>query len=151
MQMTLIDRLGDWNAQLFRELKGRLTLRRVLIAAGSSLAVQTLMLGMVSDERCAYQDTFACSQYYVEINWLPLFMMLTSMMSVLLFAGGAYLTIDDWAREERRGTLNFIRLSPQSSQSILWGKLLGVPALIYLAVGVAIPLHLIAAIAAGIP
>ena len=141
-----IDRLGDWNAQLFRELKGRLTLRRVLIAAGSSLALQTLLLGSVSDMLCEYN--VACRQY---INWLPLFIMLTVLMSVLLFAGGAYLTIDDWAREERQGTLNFIRLSPQSSQSILWGKLLGVPALLYLGVGLAIPLHLIAAIAAGIP
>ncbi|NER39315.1 MAG: hypothetical protein F6J93_36100 [Oscillatoria sp. SIO1A7] len=144
MLTKLIDKLGDWNAQLFRELKGRLIGRRIVIAVGSSLALQTLLLGGVTDGSC-YTDV-AC-----RYKWIALFLMLTVLMSVLLFAGGAYLTIDDWAREERRGTLNFIRLSPQSSQKILLGKLLGVPALLYLGVGIAIPLHLIAAIAAGIP
>ena len=147
MLTKLVDRLGDRNAQLFRELKGRLITRRILIAAGSSLALQTLLIGAVSEERCAYRSPL-CT---IHFNWIALFLMLTVMMSVLLFAGGAYLTIDDWAREERRGTLNFIRLSPQSSQKILLGKLLGVPALLYLGVAFAIPLHLIAAIAAGIP
>jgi hypothetical protein len=45
----------------------------------------------------------------------------------------------------RRGTLNFIRTSPQASDRILLGKVLGVPAIPYLAVGLALPLHLWAA------
>ncbi|WRH66387.1 MAG: hypothetical protein RSE13_22855 [Planktothrix sp. GU0601_MAG3] len=58
--------------------------------------------------------------------------------------------INDLATEERRGTLNFIRLSPQSAQSILIGKLLGVPSLLYLGIFLAIPFHLWAGISAHI-
>ncbi|OKH10829.1 ABC transporter permease, partial [Nostoc calcicola FACHB-389] len=61
-----------------------------------------------------------------------------------------YLLINDLAKEERRGTLNFIRLSPQSETSILTGKLLGVPSLIYLVVLAALPLHLWAGRSANI-
>ncbi|RQH23304.1 hypothetical protein D5R40_27115 [Okeania hirsuta] len=53
-------------------------------------------------------------------------------MAVILI-GGVYMLVADLAKEKRLGTLNFIRLSPQSIQKILLGKLLGVPILIYLA------------------
>jgi hypothetical protein len=43
------------------------------------------------------------------------------------------------------------RLSPQSTESILTGKLLGVPILIYLVAVVAVPFHLWAGVAAKIP
>ncbi len=61
-----------------------------------------------------------------------------------LLVAGTYLLINDLAKEESRGTLNFIRLSPQSETSILTGKLLGVPSLVYLVILVAVPLHLLA-------
>jgi hypothetical protein len=67
-----------------------------------------------------------------------------------LLVAGTYLLINDLVKEERRGTLNFIRLSPQSETSILTGKLLGVPSFIYLIVLVAIPLHLWAGHSANI-
>uniref|UniRef100_A0ACD5H1H9 Uncharacterized protein n=1 Tax=Desertifilum tharense IPPAS B-1220 TaxID=1781255 RepID=A0ACD5H1H9_9CYAN len=51
-----------------------------------------------------------------------------SILGAIALSGiGAYWLIDDLGKEERRGTLNFIRLSPQSAQSIFLGKLLGVP------------------------
>jgi hypothetical protein len=54
------------------------------------------------------------------------------------------------AQEERRGTLNFIRLSPQSPLSILSGKLLGVPILLYLAAVLTVPFQVVLGLAAHI-
>jgi hypothetical protein len=59
--------------------------------------------------------------------------------------------VSDLDKEERRGTLNFIRLSPQSAKTIFLGKILGVPILLYLATILAVPLHLYAGLAAQIP
>ncbi|MEG4328038.1 hypothetical protein, partial [Microcoleus sp. herbarium5] len=58
--------------------------------------------------------------------------------------------VSDLDKEERRGTLNFIRLSPQSAKTIFLGKILGVPILLYLATILAVPLHLYAGLAAQI-
>ena len=55
-------------------------------------------------------------------------------MLVALLVMGTYLLIADLSREERRGTLNFIRMSPESAKNILLGKLLGVPILVYFTV-----------------
>ncbi|MEA5583398.1 hypothetical protein VB620_18880 [Nodularia harveyana UHCC-0300] len=68
-----------------------------------------------------------------------------------MLMGGTYLLINDLATEQRRGTINFIRLSPQSYQSILLGKILGVPILLYLAIFLAIPFHLWLGLNMGIP
>jgi hypothetical protein len=59
--------------------------------------------------------------------------------------------IADLSQEENRSTLNFIRLSPQSAGSILVGKLLGVPVLLYIFVILGLPLNLIAGLKANIP
>ncbi|MGK7889940.1 MAG: ABC transporter permease subunit [Leptolyngbyaceae cyanobacterium] len=63
---------------------------------------------------------------------------------------GTYVLINNLLKEERDGTLNFIRLSPQSAREILLGKMMGVPALIYLAVAVTLPLHLLHGLSAGL-
>uniref|UniRef100_A0ACD5H0T2 Uncharacterized protein n=1 Tax=Desertifilum tharense IPPAS B-1220 TaxID=1781255 RepID=A0ACD5H0T2_9CYAN len=80
------------------------------------------------------------------INWqswsLGAFVLL-AMVGVFAMIGlGTFLLISDLDREERRGTLNFIRLTPQSTFKLLLGKLLGVPSLLYLGALLAIPLHL---------
>ncbi|WP_426549040.1 hypothetical protein [Dapis sp. BLCC M126] len=77
----------------------------------------------------------------MNLNWIFLAVMLI---------GGVYMLVEDIAEEKRLGTLNFIRLSPQSSQKILLGKLLGVPILIYLAVAISLPLYLWATISSGL-
>ena len=41
--LNLIDKIGDWNPQLFRELKGRLKNSYVAIALFISLAPQILI------------------------------------------------------------------------------------------------------------
>jgi ABC-type Na+ efflux pump permease subunit len=89
------------------------------------------------------------------INWELWFRDIFTWLSVIgcftILVAGTYLIISDLANEQRRETLNFIRLSPQSAQSILLGKMLGVPMLLYLAVFLAIPLHLWSGLAANIP
>jgi hypothetical protein len=74
-------------------------------------------------------------------HWEYTFLTLSVIFIFTLLVGGTYVLISDLAREEQRGTLNFIRLSPQTETSILTGKILGVPSLIYLFVLTAIPLH----------
>lgn len=160
MILTIIDRLidivGDRNAQLFRELKGRLNPRNLLLAGGLSFGGQLLLVAAFSERKCLVNSDIgvagcATPGYYWEIEWLEIFQSLYWILSLLLFAGGVYLIVRDITHERSRGTLNFIRLSPQSSRTIFLGKLLGVPVLIYLAILLAVPLHLISAIAAGIP
>lgn len=89
------------------------------------------------------------------VDWqrwsLDLFLVLSVIGVFGLLVTGTYLLIDNLAQEERIGTLNFIRLSPRSPQNILWGKILGVPVLLYLITVLAVPLHLGAGIAAHIP
>jgi hypothetical protein len=89
------------------------------------------------------------------INWELWFQDVFTWLSIIgcfsVLVAGTYLLISDLAHEERQDTLNFIRLSPQSSQSILLGKMLGVPILLYLAVFVAIPLHLWIGLSAQVP
>ncbi|NJM89752.1 MAG: hypothetical protein HC847_24000 [Hydrococcus sp. RU_2_2] len=86
-----------------------------------------------------------------QLWWLDIFTCLSLVAIFALLVAGSYLLIADLSREERRGTLNFIRLSPQSAKSILWGKMLGVPAMLYLAIGLIVPLHLVAGLSARIP
>ncbi|MEB3335965.1 MAG: hypothetical protein VKJ46_00770, partial [Leptolyngbyaceae bacterium] len=83
--------------------------------------------------------------------WLHLLIGMNWIIPALVFVPGIYLLMTDLGQEIRRGTLNFIRLSPQSSYSILGGKILGTPALIYLAFALVLPLHWAAAIGASAP
>ncbi|MGH2413779.1 MAG: hypothetical protein ACRDEA_08845, partial [Microcystaceae cyanobacterium] len=86
-----------------------------------------------------------------ELWWLDIFMCISIIGIFALLVVGTYLLITDLSQEERRGTLSFIRLSPQSAKSIFLGKILGVPILLYLISGLALPLHLIAGLSAHIP
>ncbi|MBD2664953.1 hypothetical protein B6N60_00969 [Richelia sinica FACHB-800] len=74
-------------------------------------------------------------------HWEYIFLTFTVIFVFTLLVGGTYLLISDLAKEEQRGTLNFIRLSPQSPNTILGGKILGVPSLIYLFFLTILPLH----------
>jgi hypothetical protein len=157
--ITIIDRLidlvGDWNAQLFRELKGRFTRRNLLWVGVGSLSFQFLLVTGLSESKCIeYENNNllnSCVESVWEIKWLSIFQSLYWMLSLVLFCGGVYLLVRDLTQEQRQGTMNFIRFSPQANHKILLGKLLGVPILVYLAILLTVPLHLISAIAAGIP
>ncbi|MGH1395659.1 MAG: hypothetical protein ACRAVC_16770 [Trichormus sp.] len=175
MQTNLINQLGDWNPQLLREIKGRLQKRNVLLAITTSFLIQLgvflyfqallpnndSILYPRSNKYCTgtYVDIgnkcFLNSSGNIDINWQLWFQDIFSCLSIIGFfailVSGTYLLINDLANEERRDTLNFIRLSPQSPQSILFGKMLGVPILIYLGLSVAIPVHLWLGLNAAIP
>lgn len=144
MLLTL-ETIGNWNPQLFREIKGRFNFRNVALVAGTSLLGQFLLLAMILDP----YGTHPFSIY--QDGWLNIFRSLNLILPISLVFGGAYMLISDMANEQRRGTLNFIRLTPQSSQTILIGKMLGVPVLIYLATALTLPLHLWAASSAAVP
>jgi hypothetical protein len=187
MMPNFIDKIGDWNPQLLRELKGRLKFSNVAIAVATSLLLQLVVflyqLREFPDDRYSLTNTYCrlsqvyqrqqnqtyqqsdryqipnlndlvakniCPQNQIDWqlwwrdHWEYIFLTLSVIFVFTLLVAGTYLLINDLAKEESRGTLNFIRLSPQSETSILTGKLLGVPSLVYLVILVAVPLHLLA-------
>jgi hypothetical protein len=174
----VIDQIGNWNPQLLRELKGRFKPRNLLIASAISLVAQGLPvlakmseLPVVAATRSSryclgssaygsysgeylYRDCVVDAAGNLPINWRLWYSDVFSLMSILsiftVLMVGTYLLVSDLDREERRGTLNFIRLSPQTAPGILIGKLLGVPALLYFVAVTALPLHLWIGLSAGI-
>ena len=62
---------------------------------------------------------------------------------------GGFMIFNDLSQEQRRGTLNFVRMSPRSPLSIVLGKIIGVPAPLYLGVLAALPFHYGLGLAAG--
>ena len=86
-----------------------------------------------------------------QLLWLDLFVILSIISIFALLVAGTYMLVADLAKEESQGTLNFIRLTPQSAGNILLGKILGVPILLYTAICLFIPLHTVAGINARIP
>ncbi len=175
--LTSIDKIGDWNPQLLRELKGRLKPFPVIIAFVTSLATQLVIFlyqlrefpsnpenksEIDIDLRYCKIDKepytwVSCPinqinmQLWWQDHWKYMFLSLSVIFIFTLLVAGTYLIINDLSQEERKGTLNFIRLSPQSETTIFTGKMLGVPVLIYLLVLAAIPFHILTGISGNIP
>ncbi|BAY86473.1 hypothetical protein NIES267_59820 [Calothrix parasitica NIES-267] len=178
--LNSIDKIGDWNPQLLRELKGRLKPFPVIIAIVASLATQLILFLYqlreipnldsktdinILDKYCnlpnpvkdRYSSWMSCppNQINMQLWWRDHFGYMFESLSIIfifmLLIAGTYLIINDLSQEERKGTLNFIRLSPQSETSIFAGKMLGVPILIYLVFITAIPFHLLTGISGNIP
>ena len=170
---SLWTRFLDSNPQLFRELKGKLKTRNLIVAAALSVLVQFLavvsLLGELpepNDKTLQYgrygvaiynhtiyhsKDEFGHWIVNWQLWWLDLFINLSLISIFALLVVGTYMLIADMVKEEARGTLNFIRLTPQSANSILLGKILGVPILLYMAIALLLPLHLCAGIKSHIP
>jgi hypothetical protein len=181
MYSNLIDNLGDWNPQLFREIKGRLTKRNVALISGISLIGQFLLylnfqshlpkavyysdytnrycVGIPPSDWSGYhdvnnfcvQDLLGNFAIMKDLWWLDIFTTMSIIGIFALLVVGSYMLIADLSKEERTGTLNFIRVSPQSALSIFVGKMLGVPILVYLFGLIAFPLHIVTGLNAGIP
>jgi hypothetical protein len=143
MTAQWINQLGDWNPQFLRECRGRLKTRNVIVAIGGSLIFQLLLFLAIWNDSADYATRIT--------QWLQIFRVMAWILPYFLFTAGSYTLVGDIIQEDQRGTLDFIRLSPRSSQSILLGKLLGAPILFYLTVATAIPLHFIAAFCADVP
>jgi hypothetical protein len=168
MTLDWLYKLSDWNPQFFREVKGRLKPRTLMFTAIGSLLAQALVLAAFAlnlpdgtqtyHHRCTgtptgYPASPSCIMDGFNnpiVNWqgwwMDVFQALSWTLPFLLLVAGVALLINDLGKEERRGTLNFIRLSPQQSGQILLGKMLGVPIVPLLMVALAIPLHLVSAI-----
>ena len=163
----------DSNPQFFRELKGKLKTRNVIVAAALSVLVQFLtvvyFLGKLPEpnDKTLYYGRYGVATYNHTIYhskdefghwlvnwqlwWLDLFIALSIIGIFALLVVGTYMLIADMVKEDARGTLNFIRLTPQSASSILLGKILGVPILLYGAIALLLPLHLSAGLQSQIP
>jgi hypothetical protein len=174
MLNNLIDRVGNWNPQIFREFKERLTFRNIGIAATGSVLIQGFIWiyfnSQLPVQHPHIKDTYSrycrtpLSEKYSDlcsmnafgefnVNWQQwysdIFLCLSWILPLGLILGSVYLLVADLVQEEKRGTLNFIRLSPQSAQTIFIGKILGVPSLVYLAAALMLPLHLLVGMTAG--
>jgi hypothetical protein len=166
MLLTTFDRFGALNPQWFRELKGRLKPRNVWLTIGLSVMAQIILLKIFTDllpRDVEYSGNYAlpngpadyikdAAGHYVAnwANWWQdIFRLINWALPYAIMVPGVYLLTTDIQQEETRGTLNFVRLSPQSARTILLGKLLGVPILVYLGVATWLPLHLVTAIGAG--
>jgi hypothetical protein len=156
-----LDKIGRWNPQLMRELQGRLRWRNVLLTLIPTILVQVLIvlkyvvrLPVIGPmNRYCMGSTSkglpACDRLPGAVEWQtnwPLFWSdilkdLSLVLPWVIILGGVYLLAADLSKETRRGTLNFLRMSPQQGRQILLGKLLGVPVLLYLALVATLPLH----------
>ena len=162
------------NPQLFREIKGKISGKNIFIISLISMLIQlfivALFLGKLPDidqphPQYSRYCTGAIKQYSFEylcehdlgiwqINWelfwhdIFLFVSISSIFIILIVS--TYIIIADLVKEEKTGTLNFIRLSPQSATNILLGKILGTPILVYFFIASIFPLHLISGIKANI-
>ncbi len=171
MTVNLLEKLGNWNPQLFREIKGGLDGIKIM-RYSILVLVNQLFIWMLSRNKLPiasplgeYKDTVYspyCTgnthRHHLDypclrdplgdfiINWhsfyLDVYFSLSFTGLFVLLIGGTFLLINDIEKEARRGTLNLIRLSPQSSEKFLIGKLLGVPILLYVMGLIALPLHL---------
>jgi hypothetical protein len=181
----IIDRAGDWNPQIFRELKERLIPKNIGVTATISLLLQGMVWFVYNSQlqiskpapqigepsssysneihnhyclnffKGNYSDVcnFDPSGNVLNINWQlwrsDIFICLGWILPLGLILGSVYLLVADLIQEEKRGTLNFIRLSPQSARTVFIGKILGVPSLVYLAAALMVPFHLLIGISAG--
>ena len=169
-----IQNLSEFNPQLLREIKSKINGRNIFITSLISMLMQlfvvTSHLGQLPDidlqnpqysRYCtgprSYSLEYLChSKLGIwEINWNlfwhDIFVFFSVISIFILLIIGTYMIIADLVKEEKTGTLNFIRLSPQSASNILLGKILGVPILIYFFVASIFPLHFISGIKANIP
>ena len=162
------------NPQLFREIKGKISGRNIFITSLLSMLMQLFVvishLGQLPDidrqnpqysRYCtgprSYSLEYLChSKLGIwEINWNlfwhDIFICFSIISIFILLIIGIYMIIADLVKEEQTGTLNFIRLSPQSASNILLGKVLGVPILVYFFVASIFPLHFMSGLKSNIP
>ncbi|MDH6076755.1 hypothetical protein NWP16_02520 [Chrysosporum ovalisporum FSS-45] len=168
--LNFISKLREVNPQFVREIKGRLKITNLFLSISVSVLGQLIFLLIFqgklppSDVTLPYGHLYCTGQSSecvlndydnVIINWQLWYQDAFHGLSLLgifvILVVGTYLIINDLATEKMRNTLNFIRLSPQTPQSILFGKILGVPILLYVLILLAIPLHLWLGLQAKIP
>ena len=174
----MFDNLLDWNPQFFREIKGRVKPKNIILTSVVSIITQLLIvlaylgdfpdnnslvtqyshycLGIIYDRYGVTRgvcDTNSVGEWIInwQLFWLDIFLCLSIISIFSLLVVGSYMLIADLTKEERKGTLNFIRLTPQSATDVLFGKILGVPIILYWVILLTLPLNFIAGLKAHIP
>ncbi len=140
MTNPLLLQIGNWNPQLLREIRGRLKPRSIF----ATVAVVVIAHGLI------FLGIWQSFENGTPNPFKDLFWLMMWLIPYGLYFIGGYSLVNDLTTEEQRGTLNFVRLSPRPSPTILLGKLLGVPLLFYLAIALFVPLHLLSALIGGI-
>jgi ABC-type transport system involved in cytochrome c biogenesis permease component len=158
--------IGDWNPQLLLELKSRVNWRSVSLSILLSIGIQSLILiskfTKIHYPYRSYCKTLLASKCVMDhpdtplINWSAwwadisitsgagIAIDLSYVMFIGMFVAGVYALASNFNQEKKLGTLLLVQLSPQKARSIIVGKVLGVPILIYLAVLCALPLQIYA-------
>lgn len=162
--MYILNQIGEINPQLLREIKGRFTPVNIAVITGISLLGQLFLYLLYQSNLPTYEGwNRYCSgetcfkdfqgKWVIMENlwWLDIFIALSTIGIVGLLVLGTYLLLSDLETEAKKGTLDFIRLTPTQAQTIFLGKILGVPSLIYVGAIAALPLHLFSGLQAGIP
>lgn len=164
-----LDRVGNWNPQLIRELKGRVKGKNLLLMVGASIAMQLLLLLFfwgrlpIPPEQAGdvwLNTTYCVSSQGVEklvedcaMDWPRWWVDLTETLGFvlrgLLILGGMFVLGSNLLQEEKGGTLSLIRLSPRPFANLYWGKVLGIPVLVVGMVLLALPFHAYAMTQAG--
>ena len=176
MFSNLLNSIGNHNPQLLREIKGKMTPTKVFYTIAISLVSQYILFFSFVSKLPHHYDFFGsffnryCTGNYNqqsqasecvknlagelnihwELWWLDMFFGLSITGVFILLLVGIYLLIIDLIQENKKGTLNFIRLSPITTKDFFTGKMLGVPSLALLFVGLAIPLHFCAGLHSNI-
>jgi hypothetical protein len=167
MTSTWLNDLGDRNPQLLREIRGRFKGRNVLATIGVIGMIQILLLLVYTlqlpNNTSAYcigirpggEILRTLADKGCAVNWArwwqDMFRSLIYLIPYIFYIPGLYGLVTDIGQESQKGTMNFLCLSPRSSQNILLGKFLGVPILSYFSLLLFMPLHLITAILGGVP
>ena len=149
----IVEAIGDWNPQLLRELKSRVNWRNSIVTGLLSIGLQAsflayrstlLPIDRVTDDTvypqyCQIDLAFRCAADALGnpiidwAQWWAHVAMGSGLIFVLMATVGAYFVAGSFRQERELGTLDFLRLVPRSSATVLVGKLLGVPVLVYLA------------------
>jgi hypothetical protein len=134
------DTIGDWNPQLLRELKSRVSWRSVLLAVLLSIGLQALViinkfnkiLPNINDRHQSYCKAFTGQKCAVDVMgnpviswptwWGDVSVDISRSMFVGLLVVGVYALASNFRQEKKRGTLNFLRLSPQKARSVILGN-----------------------------
>jgi hypothetical protein len=130
MALNVVNQLGDWNPQVFRELKGRLKPRNVLITVAISLVGQLLLLmsfasqlpvndkigGDISTKYNRYctgpsqeyssptclSDGLGGFKINWQLWWQDVFIWLSMIGIFALLVVGVYMLLSDLSKEESR-------------------------------------------------
>ncbi|WP_310483427.1 hypothetical protein [Chamaesiphon sp. VAR_48_metabat_403] len=165
----IVETIGNWNPQLLRELTSRVNWRNLIVTGLLSIGLQASFLAYRSSllpvDRVA--DSWVYQQYCQKTltpgcaaeakgilidwqEWWAHVAMGSGLIFVLMATVGAYFVASSFRQERELGTLDFLRLVPRRADTVLVGKLLGAPVLVYFAAICALPLQLYAVRAAQI-